>query len=101
MTLEESFEMIVERTVRRVLREELHPELLTASEAGDVARRSAKTVLAWVRAGRLKRYGEGKPLVSRKELLELLAAPKAPAKRLVKGVPSAEEEMRRLHRRAG
>lgn len=96
--LEEHLELLVERVLRRVLRDELHPELLTPAQAGELAGGlSAKTICGWVRAGKLKRYGEGRPLVSRKELLELLSEPRARARPLER-VPSAEAEVRRLTR---
>lgn len=101
MNLEQTIRQLIREEVRAAVREELQPELLTPAMAGELVQRSAKTVLGWVRAGRLKRYGEGRPLVSRKELLALLAAPKVPRGSLAERVPSAEEEMRRLQRRAG
>lgn len=98
MNLESTIEEIVERTMRRVIREELQPELLTPAQAGELVGRSGKTILAWVREGKLARHGAGKPLVSRAELLALQAEP---TKRRARGhdEPSAEAEVRRLNER--
>lgn len=80
MSMEAALEALLERTLRRVLPEYLHAEaeLLTLAEAGRVAKRAPKTVAGWVKEGLLQRYGTGRrPLVSRKELMELLQAPRA------------------------
>ena len=77
-----------EEAIRTIVREELRPlrqvlealkppspltELMTAIEAAELARRSPETIRAWVRVGKLKRYGaNGRLLVSRADLLQLL-----------------------------
>jgi len=77
-----------EDAIRTIVREELRPirealatlkgptaatEMMTATEAAELARRSPETIRAWVRAGKLKRYGaNGRLLVQRDELLRLL-----------------------------
>lgn len=79
-----------EDAIRTIVREELRPirealatlkapaaevEMMTAAEAAKLARRSPETIRAWVRAGKLKRYGaNGRLLVRRDELLKLLAS---------------------------
>jgi hypothetical protein len=100
MSLEQAIEEIVERTVRRVLREEFRPELLTPAQAGELVGRSSKTICAWMREGKLQRHGEGKPLVSRAELLSL-CGPSAKRARPAGKAPSAEAEVHRLMRRHG
>lgn len=104
-SFEELLEQLVERAVERAFRRvmgggDLQPDLLTLAEAGQLAKRAPKTVGGWVKAGDLKRYGQGRPLVSRKELLELLSEPTARARPLER-VPSAEAEVRRLVGRTG
>lgn len=77
-----------EDAIRTIVREELRPlrealatlkapahvsELMTTGEAAELARRAPETIRAWVRTGKLKRYGaNGRLLVRRDELLELL-----------------------------
>lgn len=91
MSFEEQLEVVLERVVRRVVREELQPELLTPAQAGLLVGRSAKTICEWIRLGTLERHGPGKPLVSRKQLLQLTRTRK-PRRRPL----SAETEARRL-----
>lgn len=101
MTLDSAFRLIIREEVRAVLREELHPPLLTPAQAGELVGRSAKTVLAWVRAGKLGRHGPGpRPLVSRAELLALAEAPRAARGSTAKPL-TAEAEIHRLMRRHG
>lgn len=96
VSLEAAIEEIVERAVRRVLREEQQPELLTPERAGALIGLSAKTIRKRIQDGQLQRYGSGRrPLVSKKELLALEGAPKA-QRELSGRVPSAEAEARRL-----
>jgi len=77
-----------EDAIRTIVREELRPlrealetlktpsgaaELMTAAEAAELARRSPETIRAWVRSGKLKRYGaNGRLLVRRDEMFKLL-----------------------------
>jgi len=77
-----------EDAIRTIVREELRPlrealaalkapaavaELMTPAEAAELARRSPETIRAWVRAGKLKRFGtNGRLLVRRDELFKLL-----------------------------
>lgn len=79
---------MLEDAIRTIVREELRPirealttlkvpseasELMTAAEAAEMERRAPETIRAWVRAGKLTRYGaNGRLLVRRDELLELL-----------------------------
>lgn len=85
MTFEES----IRAAVREVIQDELRPlvedlkrlarptedELLRYDQAAKLAKVCAGTIRAWVRQGRLKRYGSGRvPLVRRVELLELRPA---------------------------
>ena len=77
-----------EEAIRTIVREELRPirealatlkapaaaaEMMTGTEAAELARRSPETIRAWVRGGKLKRYGaNGRLLVRRDEMLKLL-----------------------------
>ena len=77
-----------EEAIRTIVREELRPlrqvlealkppppatEMMTPVEAAELARRSPETIRAWVRKGKLKRYGaNGRLLVRWDELLKLL-----------------------------
>jgi len=77
-----------EDAIRTIVREELRPirealatlkapaaeaELMTAAEAAELARCTPETIRAWVRAGKLKRYGaNGRLRVRRDEVLKLL-----------------------------
>jgi Helix-turn-helix domain len=102
MTLDETFRALIREEVRAALREELHPPLLTPADAGKLVGRSAKTVLTWVREGKLQRHGPGpRPLVSRAELLALAEAPRAARTSRAEKAPSAEAEIHRLTRRHG
>lgn len=49
-------------------------ELLTTRAAAELARRSPETIRAWVRSGRLRDIGEGRPLYRRKDVLEAMSA---------------------------
>lgn len=104
MSLDERFVALVKEAMREVLREEragAQPELLTPAQAGELAGGlSAKTIRAWIRAGKLKRYGtERRPMVSRAELMELLERPSL--RRAAEKGPTAEAEVHRLTRRTG
>lgn len=78
MSIEEQLADLVERTVRRVIREELgtaRADYLSAVEAAQVAGVSAQTVRAWIRAGKIPGYRAGRVWrVRRNELESLLAA---------------------------
>lgn len=91
----EAIERAVERGVERALRK-LQPELLTPEEAGALAKKSAKTIREWIRLGKLRRHGQGRPMVSREELLALLVAPRETRSARNAKAPTAEGETRRL-----
>ena len=80
--VERAAERAVERAVRRLLPTlEESPtrrgddDLLKTREAAAIARVTVPTVQEWVRAGKLKRHGTGRILISRAELLAYLSRP--------------------------
>lgn len=104
MDLEQSLRRLIREEVRAAVREELHPPLLSPAQAGQLVDRSAKTILNWLREGKLQRQGPGpRPLVSRAELLALAEAPRKARTSARAGgkAPSAEAEVHRLMRRHG
>lgn len=81
---EESELQQLRQVIREVVREELRaalearqaePELVTTTQAGAISSVSERTIMAWVRKGRLRRYGgESRVvLVNKAELLAFLS----------------------------
>ena len=71
----------VAEVVREVVREELRrtpgaDDYLTVQEAAAIARVGQGTVRAWLRDGRLRRFGETRPLVRRGDLEAFLEEPR-------------------------
>lgn len=72
----------LEQMIRRVVREErgdgsgAESELITIAQAAALVMCGVTTIRTWMKAGTLKRYGEGRVVrVNRRQVLEVMANP--------------------------
>jgi excisionase family DNA binding protein len=69
----------LEQMIRRVVREERgsgSDELITIAQAAALANYGVTKIRGWLKAGTLKRYGEGRGVrINKAQLLEVLANP--------------------------